>query len=150
MIYILGILLCIGLDQWTKWLAIEHLKGQGLLLVFDGVLGLRYVENTGAAFSLLSGKQWLLISISVIMTLVLAGLMYQALKNRETFWVPLAYMLIISGAIGNLIDRVRLNYVVDFLEFQFIQFPVFNLADVFIVCGVILLGFCTVFLSYEF
>jgi len=150
MIYFLGIAVLIVLDQLSKYWAVGSLIGKGGLGFIPGLLGFRYVENTGAAFSILRDKQLLLILLTTVMIAGLIGFLIKAVRTETTFVVKIAYTLLISGAIGNLIDRVRLDYVVDFLEFRFIQFPIFNLADVFVVVGVSLLIFATLFLKYDF
>lgn len=150
MIYLISIILLIASDQWTKNWAIEMLIGAAPRTVIKGFLGFRYTENTGAAFSILRDQQLLLIVLTFLILVGMMGFMIKAFKTGEHFVVKIAYTLIISGAIGNFVDRVRFNYVVDFLEFKFINFPIFNLADVYVVMGVVLLGFATLFLKYDF
>lgn len=149
-IYSLACLAMIGLDQLTKKWAVTYLMGQGPKSVLGPILGLRYAENTGAAFSILRDKQLLLIGVTFLIMLGMVGLLYKAVKTNQHWVVKWAYTLIISGAIGNFIDRVRLDYVVDFFEFKFIDFPIFNVADIFVVVGVGLLAIATLFLKYEF
>ncbi len=150
MIYLLSMILLIGADQWTKWLAVKHLMGQPAKPFIPGILGFRYAENTGAAFSILRDQQLLLILLTLIILVGMSGYLFKAIKTDAHVVVKLAYVGIIAGAIGNFIDRVRLNYVVDFLEFRFMNFPIFNIADVCVVVGVILLSIATLFLKYEF
>lgn len=150
MIYFFMILVAVGVDQLTKYWAVTHLMPQKSMEFVPGVLGFHYTENTGAAFSILRDKQLLLIIITLLIIAVLLGMMTKAIKISDPMIVKLSYMLIISGALGNFIDRARLNYVVDFFEFKFINFPIFNVADILVVCGVILLGYATIFLKYEF
>ncbi len=148
--YLIAIVVLIGADQWTKYLAVTHLMGQPPKAWIPHVLGFRYAENTGAAFSILRDQQLLLIVLTFLIMAMMFGFMYKAIKTEAHWVVKWAYVLILSGAIGNFIDRVRLDYVIDFLEFKFITFPIFNIADVCVVVGVILLGFSTVFLKYDF
>ena len=150
MLYLIGIIILIGLDQLSKYWAISALIGKGALGFIPGLLGFRYVENTGAAFSILRDKQLLLILLTTVMIAGLIGFLIKSIRTETTIVVKMAYTLLIAGAIGNLIDRVRLDYVVDFLEFRFIQFPIFNLADVFVTVGVSLLIFATLFMKYDF
>ncbi|GAB6106994.1 signal peptidase II [Fusibacter bizertensis] len=150
MIYFLGIIILLGLDQVTKWFAVSNLMNKGAVSFINGFLGFRYTENTGAAFSILREKQLLLILLTTVVIVALIGFFVKALRTDTHIVVKLSYMLLISGAIGNLIDRVRLNYVIDFLEFRFIQFPIFNVADMCVVVGVILLAISTLFLKYDF
>lgn len=150
MLFFLGIIALIVADQVTKLWAVNHLLGKGALPWIDGLLGFRYTQNTGAAFSILREKQLLLILMTSVIIVGLIGFMIKALRTDTHVVVKWAYMLIISGAIGNLIDRVRFNYVIDFLEFRFINFPIFNIADICVVAGVSLLALATFFLKYDF
>lgn len=150
MIYFIGLALLIVIDQLTKSWAVNTLMAKGTMPFLEGLLGFRYAENTGAAFSILREKQLLLILMTSVIIVGLIGFMIKAIRTDEHIVVKLSYMLIISGAIGNLIDRVRLNYVIDFLEFKFIQFPIFNIADVCVVSGVGLLILATLFFKYDF
>lgn len=150
MLYFLAVFIAVVVDQITKWWAVEHLLPVKSIPFIPGILGFHYTENTGAAFSILRDKQLLLIIVTLLIITGMLGMMVKAIKDEAPFIVRAAYVLIISGAIGNFIDRVRLNYVVDFLEFQFISFPIFNVADIFVVLGVIFFGYATLFMKYEF
>lgn len=148
--YILAMIALIGVDQWTKHWAVVNLVGQSPQTWIPHFLGFRYAENTGAAFSILRDQQLLLIVLTFLIMAMMFGFMYKAHKTDAHWVVKWAYTLILAGAIGNFIDRIRLDYVIDFLEFKFITFPIFNVADVCVVLGVILLGFSTIFLKYDF
>lgn len=149
-LYLLSVMLLIGIDQLTKWWAVHTLIGNSPQPFLGPILGFRYAENTGAAFSILRDKQLLLIGVTFLVLLAMIGLLFKAVRAGEHWVVKFAYTFIIAGAIGNFIDRVRLDYVVDFLEFKFINFPIFNIADVLVVVGVGLLTIATIFLKYEF
>lgn len=132
-------------DQYTKLLAISHLKGQESFVIVSRVLEFSYLENTGAAFSSFRGRQTFLI---VLTTLVIMLLLWKYLTlPGERRFVPmrLCMLLILSGAVGNLIDRVSRNYVVDFIYFVPIDFPKFNVADIYITVGVAVLAFLLFF-----
>jgi signal peptidase II len=122
------------LDQWTKYLAVQDLMPIGSTVVLDGLLGFRYVENTGAAFGMLKGQRWFFITLS---TLAILAIFVFLIKKRKT--VPpllgIAMAMIAGGGIGNQIDRILNGFVVDFFEFLFIDFAVFNVADVFVSIG---------------
>lgn len=148
--YFIGIIILLVLDQVTKYWAVVKLMPIKTLPFIEGLLGFRYTENTGAAFSILREKQLLLILLTSVIIVGLFGYMVKAVRTETHIVVRWAYMLLISGAIGNLIDRIRLNYVIDFLEFKFIQFPIFNIADICVVVGVSLLALATLFLKYDF
>ena len=150
MIYFIGIAIMIALDQVTKLWAVNTLVGKGAMPFISGILGFRYTENTGAAFSILREKQLFLILLTSVIIIALIGFFIKSLRTDVHVVVRVAYMFLIAGAIGNLIDRVRLNFVIDFLEFRFIQFPIFNVADMCVVVGVSLLAIGTLFLKYDF
>ncbi len=135
----------VALDHLTKYWAILHLMGQKSRVLVPALLDLTYVENTGAAFGILSGHPLLLALISVL--ILIAIIVYTLKKESKHPLFMTAVALVVSGAIGNLIDRVFRGYVVDFLEFSFFDFPVFNLADCFVVIGVCLLALQVLFLE---
>lgn len=125
------------LDQLTKYLVVQIFKLGQTLPLLPGIFHFTYVTNTGAAFSLFTGKvEWLRwLSLAVSLALVALALLSPTL-NR---WEQIGYGFILGGAMGNGIDRFRLGYVVDFLDFRLINFPVFNIADSFISIGILLL-----------
>ena len=144
MIYIIGILtviLGVALDQYTKYLAVNHLQNNPISII-EGVFELRYLENRGAAFGMLQNKQTFFLIITII-TLCFIGYLYFRLpKTKHFLWLRICLISITAGAIGNMIDRVRVKYVVDFLYFELIDFPIFNVADIFAsvaTCGLIVL-----------
>lgn len=122
-------------DQYTKYLISTNytvLESHGFI---PGIINITYVRNTGAAWGMLSDRTWLLISVTaVVMLICIALILKYGTKNKLLFW---AMILVLSGGIGNMIDRVfRGGSVVDFLQFEFWKdFPVFNLADCAIVLG---------------
>ena len=128
----------VALDQWTKALTVANIPLYGEVPVLDGLFHFTYVQNPGAAFSSFLGQQWLFALIFVIFT---AALLWELWKKsmgltKLEHWCIAA---IWAGGLGNMIDRVRLGYVVDMIEVEFITFPVFNVADSFITCGCVLL-----------
>lgn len=135
-----GILLAVALvvlilDQGAKALVARSLRGRLPVPILGGLFQLDYTRNTGAAFSILQSGGWLFAVIAIV---VVAGiLVYFPRMQSRGIAVTAALGLILGGAIGNLADRVRLGYVIDFIDFGW--FPVFNLADSAIVCGVGLL-----------
>ncbi|WP_108831443.1 signal peptidase II [Aedoeadaptatus coli] len=134
------ILLLIALDQLSKLAVLGHLAGGGEVEIIPGFFRLLYVENRGAAFGILQEGRPLFIVITIA---VIGVLLYGIYRKRDEVKGPMrvALVLILAGAVGNFIDRLRLNFVVDFLSFRFFgrDFAVFNLADCFIVVGTILL-----------
>lgn len=148
--YLSLIAFIVALDQWTKHLAVLHLKGNSSIKLIDGVFHLTYVENPGAAFGILSHHQWVfwLFSIVGIGALTCYLCFDRSLLDEKDeagkyppipFSVGLCIAAIVGGGIGNMIDRVRLGYVVDFFDFTLIDFAVFNVADSFVTVGAILL-----------
>ena len=125
-------------DQFTKALVVANIPLGGHVAFLPGFLDFTYVRNTGAAFSSFEGMQWLFALIFLMFTL---GIFYEYFRKRMPFsnferWMIAA---IYAGGLGNMIDRLRLGYVVDMIETQFMEFPVFNVADCFITCGCIAL-----------
>ena len=128
----------VAADQITKYLTVANIPLAGQVEVLPGVVGLTYVKNFGAAFSSFQGQQWLFAIIFVLFTVAIIWEYRRRSMAFTTFewWCIIA---IYGGGLGNMIDRVRLGYVVDMIETKFIQFPVFNVADCFITCGCIAL-----------
>lgn len=123
----------IFLDQWTKWLAVTHLKGQDAFVLFDGIFELRYLENRGAAFGMMQNKQIFFIIMTVFLLLIIGYIYLFRIPNEKHYFVMnFIAILFISGAIGNFIDRITQNYVVDFFYFSLINFPIFNVADIYV------------------
>lgn len=123
--------LLIGLDQWTKYLAQKNLM-DGPYVIWDGVFELHYARNTGAAFGILQDQRVFFILItSVILLAVLYAYVRIPVTKR---YLPMnaACVLIFAGAMGNFLDRLRLEYVIDFLYFKWINYPIFNVADCYI------------------
>lgn len=121
-------------DQIVKYWAATDLQARGTIPLWEGVFHLTYCENTGAAFSMLSGQRWMLLAVTVVL---LVGLLYVLHKNwMQNAFGRMSLRLIISGAIGNMIDRFLLGYVVDLFDFRLIDFPIFNVADILLCVGV--------------
>lgn len=137
---LIGIVLLILFDQYTKRLAVLHLKGQPPVVLIDRVLEFSYLENTGAAFSSFSGKQTFLIILTVVVIFVLVWRFFTLPTGGRLLYVRFCLLFIVSGALGNLIDRVQRRYVVDFIYFVPINFPKFNVADIYITVGVAVLA----------
>ncbi|MDR1539674.1 MAG: signal peptidase II [Clostridiales bacterium] len=143
MFLLLPVLMCAALitaDQATKHLAVNFLKPLDTTPVIPGIMNFTYVENEGAAFGLMQGARWFFV---VLTALVFGVIIYYYLKlPKEKKYRParVAMVLVASGAIGNAIDRALNGFVVDFIHASFINFPVFNLADIYVVIGTILLS----------
>ena len=133
------IALLVAIDQIIKLLVLEHLKPMGSLTLIDGFIQLNYAENTGAAFGSFSGKTTFL-SIFTLAIIIL-GLIYLFVKKRKVDVEYICISLIISGGLGNLVDRIFRGYVVDYISINIFgyHFPIFNFADMCIVISVILI-----------
>ena len=144
---ILLIFLLTILDQITKYLAICNLKGNTGITLIEGVLRLRYLENRGMAFGLLQGKVLFLILICLFFFAVILYLF--AKTPSVSYYAPLLITaaVVFSGAMGNFIDRLFRGYVVDFIYFSLIDFPTFNVADIYVTCGIVVLV-CLLFFYY--
>ena len=128
----------VAADQFTKYLTVANIALSEELPFLPGLLQLTYVQNTGAAFSSFEGQQWLFALIFAAFTGMLVWEYRKKSMGFTTFeWWCIA--AIYGGGLGNMIDRIRLGYVVDMIETTFIEFPVFNVADCFITCGCILM-----------
>ena len=138
-----------ALDQWTKALTLARIPLYGHVPVIDGLFHLTYVQNTGAAISSFEGMQWLFALIFAAFTV---WLFWEFSGKRLPFKsVDRALIVAIyAGGLGNMIDRLRLGFVVDMIEVDFINFPVFNVADCFITCGCIVLLLHLLLFNKEF
>ena len=124
------------LDQFTKKLAVNMLAGKPSFVLINGVLELSYCENTGAAFSILQGKMIVFYIITFLIGGGIAFLMIRMPKYGKYLVLYYTFAVLLAGALGNLIDRVLYQYVVDFIYFSLINFPIFNVADIYVTCSV--------------
>ncbi|MBQ3215015.1 MAG: signal peptidase II, partial [Oscillospiraceae bacterium] len=136
-------------DQITKYLTVANIPLHGDVPAIDGLFHFTYVQNTGAAWSMMSGMRWLFVALFVVLT---ALVLFEYFKKPMPFskferWCIAA---IYAGGLGNIIDRICLGYVVDMIEVDFMSFPVFNVADCFITCGTIALLVSLFFFNKQF
>lgn len=124
------------IDQVTKYLAVNYLYGKPAFQFIKGFIEFVYAENTGVAFSMLSGGRWFFIILTFIVVIACLVYMYKG-KAQKNLWLYWSLGVVISGAIGNLIDRVRFGYVVDFINPTFVDFAVFNIADCAVTLGAV-------------
>ncbi|MEA4815747.1 MAG: signal peptidase II [Lachnospiraceae bacterium] len=142
---ILGVIVLIAIDRFTKYLAVLNLEPSESITFIKGFMDFTLIKNTGAAFGMLEGARWFFIVLTV---LVLAFIIYYYRKipiNKNYNIIRGALVFISAGAIGNFLDRVINGYVTDFFEFTFFSFPVFNVADIFVVCGTFVLAYMMLF-----
>lgn len=137
MIYIILSAILVIADQLSKLATVEYLMPVKSITLIEGILSLTYVENRGAAFGVMQNARWFFIifTIAVIAAVIIYTIMT---KQRDKIFL-ISVSLICSGGLGNLIDRIFRGYVVDMIEVTFIEYPVFNFADICVVCGAILL-----------
>ena len=139
----------VAADQYTKFLVVENIALYEKVPFLPGFIGLTYVQNTGGAWSLFSGMIWMFVLVFVVMTALILWEYFKApmpFTKFERWCIAAVY----GGGLGNVIDRVRLGYVVDMIETTFIEFPVFNVADCFITCGCIGLMVHLILFNKEF
>ena len=138
-IFFIGLGVSIGLDQFTKHLAVVHLKGQKPFVLIKGVFEFYYSENRGAAFGMLQGRQGFFFLIAAAVILAVLWAVYRMPAGKRYLPLMCSLFLLVSGAVGNMIDRLTQKYVVDFLYFKLIDFPIFNVADCYVTVSCVLI-----------
>ena len=136
--YVLFVAGIVAADQLTKYLTVLYIPSLGVQPLIPGLLQISYVQNTGAAFSSFEGQQWLFALIFLFFT----GLIVWEYFKKKMAFTPFerwCIAAIYGGGFANMVDRLRMGYVVDMIETAFMDFPVFNVADCFITCGCVLL-----------
>lgn len=148
-ISIVFIILLTVLDQYTKFIAVERLKDKAPFVIADGILEFRYLENRGAAFGIMQDQKAFFVFLATVIFIAIIYVL--SIMPRQKRYFPLNAMLVFvaAGALGNMIDRVRLNYVVDFIYFVPINFPIFNVADIYVTCSMIVIIFLIMFVYKE-
>ena len=139
----------VAADQVTKFLVVENIALYEKVTVFPGFIGLTYAQNTGGAWSLFSGATWLFVLVFAVLT-VLIFVEYFWKRMPFTTFERWCIAAIYGGGLGNMIDRVRLGYVVDMIRTEFISFPIFNVADCFITCGCFAMIVSLLFFNKDF
>lgn len=142
MIELIVAVLLVVLDQVVKYLVRIKIPMYASVKFLPGILGLTYIQNNGAAFSMLTGARWFFVALTVaFIAFAVWVLLKKKLLHPLGTW---SWVLVLGGAVGNLIDRVLFGYVVDMFEVQFMHFAIFNVADIFVVVGGIL--FCVYYI----
>ncbi|WP_022774459.1 signal peptidase II [Butyrivibrio sp. AE2015] len=142
----LMIIFLVFLDQFTKYLAVIHLEDKPAIKIIDGVLELNFLKNSGAAFGLLQNQKVFFILVAVMILCIIAYVLFRMPDDKKYNIMHVLLVMIASGAAGNMIDRVRNDYVVDFIYFVIINFPIFNVADIYVTVSTFL--FVILFLFY--
>lgn len=136
-------------DQFTKYLAIRHLKDSSDIIVIPNVFRLHYLENRGAAFGMLQNQKIFFIFIAFVILAAICYVIFRMPDKKKYTAFHILLAVIASGAVGNMIDRFRFDYVVDFFYFELINFPIFNVADIYVTCATILLAVLLLFFYKE-
>ena len=150
--YIISAIICVVLivaDQLSKYAALTHIKPVETIPVIQNIFALTFVENRGAAFGMFQGAT---IGFLIVTPLILSAIIYYFVKlpyGRVYNFMRAALILVAAGAVGNFIDRLFRGYVIDFLHATFINFPIFNLADIFVVIGTTLLAVMLIFFIHD-
>lgn len=143
---IIAVALLVLIDQYTKILAVEKLSDGSSYPLIKNVLEFYFIKNQGAAWGILSGKRTVFIIITIIVMLVILYVYMKTPKTKKYMMLAVTEVLLFSGAIGNFIDRIKLAYVRDFIYFKIIDFPVFNVADIYVVISAISLIILVLFI----
>lgn len=148
LITVIAVVLLVLIDFITKYWASTSLMANGPIALIPNVFEFHYTENRGVAFSMLQGQRWLFIPLSILIAAAILWILFRSpLRKYKLFSVMC--VLILAGAIGNLIDRIFYGFVVDFLYFKLINFPVFNIADCYVVIGACLMFIFVLFVYKE-
>lgn len=144
-LYLILVILLAALDQLTKLAVLKWIQPLNTLPLWKEVFHLTYCENRGAAFGILQNRFGLFFIITVVVLIAVTVFMIKKRPASRCLTVSLA--LLVGGALGNFIDRLLRGFVIDFLDFRLIHFPIFNAADCFVVCGAVLLALYVIFLD---
>jgi signal peptidase II len=132
LINVIMLIFLTGLDQFAKYLAVTRLKGKSDYIIWEHVFELHYLENRGAAFGMLKNQKYFFVFIAIVILALIAYVLIKFPTKKRFLPLNLLLVVIAAGAVGNMIDRIRLDYVVDFFYFSLIHFPVFNVADIYV------------------
>lgn len=142
---IILIALLVWFDQFTKSLAVDKLKNNQAFIIINNVFELNYLENRGAAFGMLQNKQSMFAVTGTVMLIIVLYVLLRMPFKKRYYLFEICCILIAAGAIGNMIDRVSQGYVVDFFYFVLINFPIFNVADIYVTISCITLAILILF-----
>ncbi len=146
---LVALILFVAIDQVTKYFAVLKLKNQPDIPIIKDVFELSYLENRGAAFGVLQNQKFFFLFVGVIILFVIVFVLFKIPDKKKYNMLHVFLILIASGGIGNMIDRLRFDYVVDFLSFVLINFPIFNVADMYVTVAMIGLAILILFVYKE-
>lgn len=136
---LLTTVILIAFDQFTKYFAVLQLKNQSPVILVQKVFQLQYLENSGAAFGMLEGKKFFFLAVTIVFLIAACFIFYKLPLDKKFKPLRVVLVFLASGAIGNMIDRLLHNYVIDFFYFEIINFPIFNVADIYVTLSAITL-----------
>lgn len=142
--YLILTTILVVVDQLTKYLTVQNIDLYEVIEIIPNVLSFTYIQNTGAAWSILEGKMWFFYIVTIIVIAFLLYYLYTEAKTNKILGIILSVVL--AGTIGNFIDRLVFQYVIDMIKVDFINFPIFNVADMLLTVGV---GVLIIFTFYE-
>ena len=143
------VFILLAIDQFTKYLAVNKLMDKPAFVIINKVLEFDYLENRGVAFGMMQNQKWFILLTTFILLSVVLFLLLRLPENKKYTVLHFVFTAIVAGGIGNMIDRLRLGYVIDFISFVLIDFPTFNVADCYIVCATIVLFIMFIFVYKE-
>lgn len=146
---ILAVIVLTAFDQFTKLLALRQLKGNEPFVLWKGVFELHYLENRGAAFGILQNQQIFFVCITIIMAVVIVAGFWRTPRDKKFLPMKITLVFLFAGAIGNFIDRMVRGFVVDFFYFSLIDFPIFNVADIYVTVSFAVLAVLILFVYKE-
>lgn len=146
---IIVIALLTSLDQFTKFVIKSKFKLYESKEVIKKVFAITYIQNKGAAWGVMQGKRIFFLILTVLVVIGCFYILYNIIDNRKYIMLTICVIFLISGAVGNMIDRFKLGYVVDFFDFKLIDFPVFNVADIYVTVSLFLILFLMIFIYKE-
>ena len=142
--FMLFVILVIA-DQLTKHLAVVRLKNQAAYNLINGILEFNYLENRGAAFGVLQNQKYFFVFVALIFIGVIVFVLIKVPTQKKYYSLNILLVMIAAGAVGDMIDRVRYDYVVDYIYLVCIQFPIFNMADIYVTTSTVILVFQILF-----
>lgn len=143
------VIVLLALDQFTKYLVTVHLKDKPAYVLIQDVLELNYLENHGSAFGMLQNQKVFILFVGVVFMAMILFFLLKLPEDKKYRLVHICLSAVIAGGVGNMIDRIRFDHVVDFISFVLIHFPIFNVADCYIVIAIILLFILFLFVFKE-
>ena len=142
----IAIVLLVLLDQFTKYLAVVRLQDKPAYKIIEGVLELNFLKNSGAAFGMLQNQKVFFVLVAAMILLIIAYVLFRLPDDKKYNVMHVLLVMIASGAAGNMIDRIKQDYVVDFIYFVIINFPIFNVADIYVTVSTFI--FIILFLAF--